>query len=406
MKVAIIGGGAAGFFSAIACAQNNPKAKVEILEKTSKLLSKVKVSGGGRCNVTNATFTISELQKSYPRGAKQLKKVFHQFMTNDTVEWFESKGVKLKAESDKRMFPITNNSQSIIDCLLREAVNSGVTISTNSAVAEIKKKDSGGFLLVTNKGELHFDRVIVTTGGNPKKTGFDWLAKLNHKIETPVPSLFTFNLPKNPITKLMGLSVPEANVRVVGTKLKEQGPLLITHWGLSGPAILKLSAWGARLLADKNYAFNILVSWVSGFSEDQMREELRQIANELKTRLVSNKNPFQFPQRLWDFLLQKADIPTQKRWCDLSKKEMNKLLNTLISDEYEVRGKTTFKEEFVTCGGISLQEVDFQTMESRACKGLYFAGEVLDIDGITGGFNFQAAWSTGFVAGLNAGKKA
>lgn len=397
-KIAVIGGGAAGFFAAISAKVHSPSSEVIIFEKTSKLLAKVKVSGGGRCNVTHACFQSSELAKFYPRGGKQLRKAFDQFNTQDTVDWFETRGVALKAEDDNRMFPTTDDSQTIIDCLMAETKRLGVRISISSAILKITRLDSS-FELTLKSGVQTFDKVIIASGGSPKAEGFDWLKALGHEIVSPVPSLFTFNMPKESIKELMGLSVPNASVRVQGTKLVQSGPLLITHWGMSGPAVLKTSAWGARALSDMNYQFIAHVNWLGTVKENELRQMIESVIAEFGKRMLRNKNPFDMPQRLWEFLLEKLGLSLEKLWSELGKKGINKLVNILLNDEYSVSGKTTFKEEFVTCGGVSLSDVDFKTMESRACPGLYFAGEVLDVDGVTGGFNFQAAWTTGFIAG-------
>ena len=394
LRVAVIGGGAAGFFAACSAKLHHPEADVQLLEKTSKLLAKVKVSGGGRCNVTHACPKPAELIKFYPRGSKKLRKVFDQFAVNDTIEWFETRGVELKSEADNRMFPVTDNSQTIIDCLVAESKRLGVEVKLQHAVNTIEKAEDGFKL----NGE-YFHKVIVATGGSPKVSGFDWLVQLGHKVESPVPSLFTFNMPKEKVKTLMGVSVPNAQVKVLGTKLVQSGPLLITHWGMSGPAILKTSAWGARELAERNYAFTAQINWLGEVKEDELRIELNEFIQENGKRQVKNKNPFGLPQRLWDFLLEKVEVPSSKPWMEVGKKDKNRLINVLINDQYQVAGKTTFKEEFVTCGGVSLSQVDFKTMQSTVCNGLYFAGEVLDVDGVTGGFNFQAAWSTGYVAG-------
>ncbi|WP_268125158.1 NAD(P)/FAD-dependent oxidoreductase [Roseivirga pacifica] len=394
LKVAVIGGGAAGFFAAISAKSHHPKAQVQIFEKTSKLLAKVKVSGGGRCNVTHACPKPAELIKFYPRGSKKLRKVFDQFSVNDTIDWYESRGVELKTEADNRMFPVTDSSQTIIDCLMAESKRLGIQTNLNTAIRQIEKTDTGFSLDGT-----FFNKVIVATGGSPKLAGFEWLQKLGHTIESPVPSLFTFNMPKEPVKALMGVSVPNATVKVLGTKLVQSDPLLITHWGMSGPAILKTSAWGARELAENNYHFTAQINWLADKKEEALREELSHFITENGKRQIKNKNPFGLPQRLWDFLLEKVEISAIKPWMELGKKDKNRLVNVLINDQYQVAGKTTFKEEFVTCGGVSLSQVDFKSMQSTVCPGLYFAGEVLDVDGVTGGFNFQAAWSTGFVAG-------
>jgi hypothetical protein len=402
MKIAVIGGGAAGFFAAISCRNNFPNAQVAILEKSSKVLSKVKISGGGRCNVTNACFDNKKLSQHYPRGENQLRKAFEQFNAADTMEWFESRGVKMKVYPDNCVFPLVNDSQTIIDCFLNESKRLKIDIRLNQRIQKISKSENK-FLLETDESELEFDRVIVTIGGQPKISGFNWMEELGHQIIDPVPSLFTFNMPKNPICELMGNVVENATVKVEGTKLIGQGPLLLTHWGMSGPAILMLSAWGARILNEKNYEFAILVNWLNEMKEDELRSQIQLVMLEHGGKMVSNLNPFPITNRLWVFLLQKSDILLEMRWKDLGKKNINKLVNTLLNDRFEVSGKTTFKEEFVTAGGISLQEIDFKTMESRVIKGLFFAGEVLDIDGITGGFNFQAAWTTGFIAGKSSG---
>lgn len=399
MKVAVLGGGAAGFFAAISCKAHHPDSTVILFEKSNKLLSKVQVSGGGRCNVTNACFSISQLAKNYPRGEKELKKSFSIFNTNHTVQWFESRGVKLKTEPDNRMFPVTDNSQTIIDCLMNEAQKSGVEIKINTPVLSMNKNENVFSLMLNDREEMFFDKIIVATGGSPKMEGFDWLKKLGHNIESPVPSLFTFNIPDNSVIELKGVSVENAIVRIQGTNLKQEGALLITHWGMSGPAVLKLSAWGAKILNEMNYDFKININWLGKANEDEVRKELNSEAEKFKMKKISNQKPFAIPTRLWEFLLEKSEINLEIRWLDLGKTKLNKLISTLTNDEYSVKGKTTFKEEFVTCGGVSRQDVDFLTIESKVCKGLYFAGEVLDVDGVTGGFNFQAAWTTGFIAG-------
>lgn len=399
--IIVIGGGAAGFFAAINAAQLHKNYAVTLLEKSSKLLSKVRVSGGGRCNVTHACFDNGLLVKNYPRGEKELRNVFSRFTTTDTINWFEQRGVKLKTEVDGRMFPITDNSQTIVDCLMQEAERSGVKIKLNVDIEEIQKKE-GQFILTTNDGGIFTcDKLIIATGGNPKHTAYDWLKNLGHTIIKPVPSLFTFNIPDDPITQLMGVSVPLAKVRVANTKLETEGPLLITHWGLSGPAILKTSAWGARQLNDLNYNFTALVNWLPKYTEEKLRIEFSNQRSENPAKMIFTNCPVELPKRLWEYLVNKAAIPETMRWADLPKKNANVMINMLINDEYKVQGKTTFKEEFVTCGGISLKEIDFTTMQSKIVPGLYFAGEIIDVDGITGGFNFQNAWSTAWVAAQN-----
>ncbi|WP_044200724.1 NAD(P)/FAD-dependent oxidoreductase [Flammeovirga sp. OC4] len=399
MKIGVIGGGAAGFFAAIHSAENNPEAEVHIIEKTSKVLGKVKISGGGRCNVTNVIYQPVPLSKHYPRGEKFLKKAFGHFNSQDTVKWFEERGVKIKAEEDGRMFPDTDDSQTIIDCLMNEVRRLGIQLRYSTTVQSLTALEEETIGLEIEGKQEVFHKVIVCTGGQPKIEGFNWLKSLGHKIESPVPSLFTFKINHKPLTALMGLSVPNAKIRVIGEKkLVEEGPLLITHWGISGPVVLRTSAWGARVLSDKNYQFSILVSWLNNYTEEELRQYVYEQKEALKKKQIKNKNPFQLPQRLWDYCLKRIEIPETKLWLDLSKKELNKLINFLLSDQYDVVGQTKFKEEFVTCGGISLSDIDVKTMESKKVKNLHFAGEIMDIDGITGGFNFQAAWTTSFIA--------
>ena len=402
MRIIVIGGGAAGFFAAISAKEHNPEAEVSILEKTSKFLGKVKISGGGRCNVTNATFNSRILSESYPRGEKFLRKAFDVFNASSMVEWLESRGVALKTYHDNCIFPLSNDSQTIIDCFLSEARRLHINLHLSQSVDEIKPT-AKGFRIHCRDTEYDADRVIVTTGGQPKMSGLLWLEDVGHQIIPPVPSLFTFNMPQEPIRDLMGIVVEKARVRIEGQKLIGQGPLLVTHWGMSGPAILQLSAWGARILAEKEYQCAILVNWLDDTKEEELRNQINLTIKEHGGKMVVNLNPFAMPNRLWAFLLDKNDIKPSLRWNDLGGKALNKLINTLINDRYVVEGKTTFKEEFVTAGGVDLQDISVQTMESKKCPGLYFAGEIMDIDGITGGFNFQSAWTTGFIAGKSAG---
>jgi len=404
MNVAIIGGGAAGFFSAISVKTNHPNAKVVIIEKTKRVLSKVKVSGGGRCNVTNGCTYIPELITAYPRGQKVLKGGFRIFSTQDTIQWFESRNVPLVIQEDQCVFPKSQDSQSIMDCLLNEAKKLNIAVQTGKSVEKITPVEHGFDVQVARQHAIeHYQKIIVTTGGSPKRKGLNWLEELGHKIEHPVPSLFTFNMPMEQITKLMGIVVENALVTIEGTKLNSDGPLLITHWGMSGPAILKLSAFGARILAEKQYTFKTHVNWTGVKDTEEVRSEIKHIIEIHSQKKLSNHKPFGLQTRLWEFLLHKIELPTDKKWSELGKKGINKLIELLTNDVYEVSGKTTFKEEFVTCGGVSLKSINHKTMESKVCKGLYFAGEVLDIDGITGGYNFQAAWTTGFIAGkMNA----
>lgn len=400
LKIFVIGGGAAGFFAAISAAKHNPNSEVVLLEKSTKLLAKVKVSGGGRCNVTHACFDRKVLLKNYPRGQKVLRQALAQWMPQDTVEWFESRGVSIKTEADGRMFPESDDSQSIIDCLMAAAEELKVEIRTKAEVTQLQVSEKGMFLLeIKNKPTEEADKVIVTTGGSPKLNGLDWLAPLDLELVSPVPSLFTFNLPNEEIIQLPGVAVPKVQVKIPSTKLQEEGSLLVTHWGISAFAVLRLSAWGARILHDLNYQSPVIVNWLPDVSEDALRNQIVEHQQTYKARQIQNKNPFGLPHRLWEFLLTRWQIPTQKKWSELSKKERNRLVNGLSNDTYQIHGKTTFKDEFVTCGGVSLDEIDAKTMACKKHSGLYFAGEVLDIDGLTGGFNFQAAWATGFVAG-------
>lgn len=398
--IAVIGGGAAGFFGAIAAAENNPAAQVLLFEKTGKLLSKVRVSGGGRCNVTHHCFNPTELVKFYPRGSKQLRKPFQEFGAQDTVNWFETRGVKLKTEADGRMFPVTDNSETIVNCLLREARKNNVEILTHTDISELTVKGPHQFELRSAKGQTWVAaQVLITTGGQNKPENYTWLKTLGLSIEKPVPSLFTFNVPGSYLRELPGISVPRAVVKIAGQKLESEGPLLITHWGFSGPAILRLSAWGARILNDLNYHFTSSINWVPDFTEETLRAELLGYKTLHAKKIISSNPSFGLPQRLWKTLTEQAGIPPDLRWLDVSNKSLNRLLETLFRGQFEVKGKTTFKEEFVTCGGVSLANLDLQTMESKQHPGLHFAGEVLDVDGITGGFNFQAAWTTGYLAG-------
>jgi predicted Rossmann fold flavoprotein len=397
-KAAIIGGGAAGFFAALSVKQHHPEAEVSIFEKSQKILSKVKVSGGGRCNVTNGCSDIDELIKAYPRGGKKLKWAFKEFNTTDTVKWFEDRNVPLTLQDDGCYFPVSQDSQSVIDCLLNECRRQKISIQTGKGVeALIPMEDK---IEVQFKEEkIVFDKVIIATGGSPKTSGLDWLKALGHKIEECVPSLFTFNMPNEKVRELMGIVKEEVITTIQGTKLKGEGPLLITHWGMSGPAILKLSAFGARILSEKNYEFKVLVNWTNEPRQDKVIAEIQQIVQTHPNKLLPNFKPYGIRERLWLHLLERADLATTKRWEELGKKGFNKLIEVLTNDSYEVKGKTTFKEEFVTCGGVSLEDINMSSMESRVVKNLYFAGEVMDIDAITGGYNFQGAWTTGFIAG-------
>ncbi|MEQ9120883.1 NAD(P)/FAD-dependent oxidoreductase [Fulvivirga sp.] len=399
MRVAVIGGGAAGFFAAISCKTHHPKAEVVIYEKGSKLLSKVKVSGGGRCNVTHQCFDNKKLAAHYPRGEKFLRNAFSQFAVEDAIDWFESNRVVLKAENDGRMFPVTDDSQTIINALMTKARQLGIVLNLKQQAAQLLVKQ-GGLDIISHEGiEFSYNKVIVASGGSPKIEGLQWLEVLGHAISPPVPSLFTFNMPNEPVKALMGVAVERATIKVQGTKLKQSGPLLITHWGMSGPAILKTSAWGARELSDLGYKFKIQVNWVDDKSENDLRLMINEMQENHHKRMVANKNAFGIPSRLWEFLMTKIGLRADIIWGEIGQKGVNKLVNVLLNDVYQVEGKTTFKEEFVTCGGVALSDINNETMESKRVPGLYFAGEVMDIDGITGGFNFQVAWTTGWIAG-------
>ena len=398
-KVAVIGGGAAGFFAAISVKENHPNHQVTLFEKTSKVLSKVRVSGGGRCNVTHDCSDIPTLCEAYPRGGKKLKSLFYQFSKSDTVDWFETRGIPLKTEKDGRMFPKSNNSQSIIDCLESEIDRLKVTLKLGQTIEKIEQDGIGWKLNFKDQSNKKFDIVIIATGGSPKITGFDWLRNLDHNIIPPVPSLFTFNMPNEPIKKLMGLVVENARVMIKNTKIKTQGPLLITHWGMSGPAILKASAFGARELSDCKYEFKIQINWVNETNTELLFKKLLDLSQVFSQKSIGSQNVFIMPNRLWNYLLFKVEIPSDKKWNEIGKKKFRELVSILTQDEYQVSGKTTFKEEFVTCGGIDLSEINLKTMQSKKANNLYFAGEIIDVDAITGGYNFQAAWSGGYIAG-------
>ena len=399
-NVAVLGGGAAGFFAALSVKKHHPQAKVILYEKTTKVLAKVKISGGGRCNVTNSDSNIDTLYMAYPRGGKQLRNLFHRFNTSDTQEWFRSRGVPLKSEADGRVFPVSNQSQSIINCLMQEAEQLGVEIKYQSAVSSLTKQSNIWRIHFLNKTqEEEFESVIIATGGSPKLQGFQWLKDLGHSIINPIPSLFTFNIPGDSITQLMGVAVEDAKVKIKGYNIETSGALLITHWGMSGPAILKASAFGAPALAECQYNFEIQVNWLGERNTEILFNQLQICALEHPQKAVSKQKAFPLPQRLWQYLVNKKGIEVDKKWIDLGKKKRRQLLELLVNDVYSISGKTTFKEEFVTCGGVGLESIHLKTLESKSQTGIYFAGEVLNIDAITGGYNFQAAWSTGFIAG-------
>jgi predicted Rossmann fold flavoprotein len=391
--ILIVGGGAAGFFSAINIVERNPKLKVAILERGKEVLSKVRVSGGGRCNVTHACFEPNELVKFYPRGEKELRGPFHQFCSGDTIEWFEKHGVELKIEDDGRMFPVSNSSQTIIDCFLHASHKLGITILTGQSVQSIFKKENCWKIETQTKNYLA-EKLILATGSNPKI--WDMLHTFGHAIITPVPSLFTFNIKDPRIKELPGIAT-QVSVKVIGSKLESTGPLLITHWGMSGPAILKLSAWGALILHDKNYQFAIEVNWLNEIETEEAETLLKELKQEHAKKTIAKKSPLEIQNRLWESLVLASGIGTETKWADLSKIQLHNLASQLTKCIFQVNGKSTFKEEFVTAGGIDLKEINFKTMESKLHPNLYFAGEIVNIDAITGGFNFQNAWTSGFI---------
>ena len=401
MKIAIIGAGAAGCFAA-ANIPFTDGVEIAVFEKTGKALQKVKASGGGRCNVTHESTDIQELVAFYPRGKQLLKKSLYQFPPQKSIEWFESRGVKLKTEPDGRIFPITDDSQTIIDSIWHEMMRNKVKVFFHKAVESIVKSPSGSWGLNFSDATSYIaDKVLIATGGFPRQEQYQWFKNLGHTVQLPVPSLFTFNIPKHPITELMGVSVPDVMVKIAGTKITAKGPLLITHWGMSGPAILKTSAIAARELANRNYDFQVVINWLKEATDEDLKETIVHLRKEQGKQMVHHKNPFELPKRLWEYLLQKCGINEDTRWGELPATAQNKLTEHLLRDMYAVKGKTTYKEEFVTCGGITLNEINPQTMESRIVKGVYFAGEILDVDGITGGYNFQHAWSSGWIAAQN-----
>ena len=391
--IIIVGGGAAGFFTAISIVEKNTKLKVAILERGAEVLNKVRISGGGRCNVTHACFEANELVKFYPRGEKELRGPFHQFGSGDTVEWFEKHGVELKTEADGRMFPVSNSSQTIIECFLTATQKLGITVLTGQSVQSIFKKDV--FWKIETQSENYIaDKLVLATGSNPKI--WEMLQTFGHAVVSPVPSLFTFNIKDSRIKELPGVAA-QITVKVKDTKLSSTGPLLITHWGMSGPAILKLSAWGARILHDKNYQFTIFINWLNDADTADVEKKLKDLKQEHAKKSVSKKSPFELTNRLWESLVLASGIEAETKWADLSKIQLQNLSNQLTNGTFQVNGKSTFKDEFVTAGGIDLKEINFKTMESKLHENLYFAGEIVNIDAITGGFNFQNAWTSAFI---------
>jgi len=394
----VIGGGASGFFGAIQTAEKKPGQRILILEKSSKLLSKVKISGGGRCNVTHQCFNAVALSRHYPRGEKQLKQLFKKFQAEDVVEWFNAKGVKLKAEEDGRMFPASDSSQTIIDCFIDQAAKHDIQIELNFGVTGIFEEGASFIIKSNHATQYRAKKILIAIGGNSNENFYDWLTSLGHSIRKPIPSLFTFNDSKKDFKDLMGVSQPNAEVKIAGTKFSNAGPILITHWGLSGPAVIKLSAWAAEYLHEVNYNFKILVNWLGNIKEDELRNNLFKYKQSHGKQKVLTNPLFEIPARLWQRLCDLSEIAEEKIWSELPQKNLNKLIEYLIRTPFDIKGKTTFKEEFVTCGGVDLDDIDLETMESKKVKNLFFAGEVLNIDGETGGFNFQAAWTTAYVA--------
>lgn len=395
--IIIVGGGAAGFFTAINIVEKNPKLKVAILERGADVLQKVRISGGGRCNVTHACFEPNELVKFYPRGEKELRGPFHQFGSGDTIEWFEKRGVELKTEADGRMFPVSNSSQTVIDCFIKATQKLGIAVLTGQSVQSIFSAEVSGEIywkIETQTEKYLVEKLILATGSNPKI--WEMLQTFGHAVVNPVPSLFTFNIKDSRIKELPGVAAL-ATVKVKDSKLESTGPLLITHWGMSGPAILKLSAWGARILHDKNYQFTIFVNWLNDADPEDIQKKLKELKQQHAKKSVSKKSPFELTNRLWESLVLAAGIEAETKWADLSKAQLQNLTNQLTNGTFQVNGKSTFKEEFVTAGGIDLKEINFKTMESKLHDNLYFAGEIVNIDAITGGFNFQNAWTSGFI---------
>jgi predicted Rossmann fold flavoprotein len=407
IEVVVIGGGAAGFFGAIHAAQS-PHTRVTLLEAGRQPLAKVRISGGGRCNVTHHCFEPSQLVQNYPRGGKALRGAFSRFQPLDVVRWFNAEGVKLKTEADGRMFPVTDDSETIVEALMFAAKKAGVFLRNNVLVQKIEHLGDSKFDVILKNGEnLVCDRLLLATGSSP--SGYAIARSLGHELEPPVPSLFTCNIKDSKLHELAGVSINPATVKLLTSnpsnekkksrnQLEQSGALLITHWGLSGPAVLKLSAWAARELHDCNYQAKLAVNWIPTLKVEAVKQILLTAKTDQPKKFISNYCPVDISLRLWEYLLDKAEVELEKRWADISNKAIQQIVNVLTASEYAIAGKGVFKEEFVTCGGIRLQDVNFQTMESKICSGLFFAGEILDIDGVTGGFNFQNAWTTAWIA--------
>lgn len=403
MDIAIIGGGAAGFMAAIMARRTNPSSKVTIFERAQKVLAKVEITGGGRCNVTNSFAAITDMKQAYPRGYMLMKRLMKTFSHEDTFKWFEKHGVPLVTQEDECVFPKAQDSHAIIDCLVRQANELGVTICCRHRLVDIHKMEDGRLKLeFDNSTQRIFHRTIITTGGSPNGLSLHYLERLGHKIEAPIPSLFTFNIKDRAFCDLMGTVVDPVVVAIPGTKLRAQGALLVTHWGVSGPAVLKLSSYAARLLAENDYKAPLAISWTDELTRQDVESCLLKFQAANPRKQVANLHPFGLPSRLWLYILSKLGIDAVKPWAEIGRKTLNRMIETLVNDQYTIAGKGAFREEFVTCGGVSLSSVNSKTLESKVCPNLFFAGEVLDIDAITGGFNLQAAWTTGFIAGKSA----
>ena len=400
MDIAIIGGGAAGFMAAIMARRTNPSSKVTIFERAQKVLAKVEITGGGRCNVTNSFAAIIDMKQAYPRGYMLMKRLMKTFSHEDTFKWFEKHGVPLVTQEDECVFPKAQDSHAIIDCLVRQANDLGVTICCRHRLVNIHKMEDGRLKLEFENGaHCVFHRTIITTGGSPNGRGLHYLECLGHKIEAPIPSLFTFNIEDRAFCDLMGTVVDPVVTTIPGTKLRAKGPLLVTHWGVSGPAVLKLSSYAARQLAENDYKAPLAISWTGERARQEVEENLLKLQAANPRKQLATLHPFGLPSRLWLYILSKLGLEPAKPWAEVGRKTLNRMIETLVNDQYTIAGKGTFREEFVTCGGVSLSSINSKTLESKVCPNLFFAGEVLDIDAITGGFNLQAAWTTGVVAG-------
>ncbi len=404
MQVIVVGGGAAGLFAAITCCETHPRSRVVVLEKASRLLGKVRISGGGRCNVTHALFDPRAFTENYPRGARELIGPFHRFQASDTVEWFRSRGAPLKAEPDGRMFPTTDSAETIVDCLVGAARAVGAELRNDCDVVKVTRRQPEGFeVLLADGAVLACDRILLATGGIRAAAGARIARSLGHTLSPAVPSLFALDISSDWLGRLSGISLPDVELSLPGTKLRQRGPLLITHRGVSGPVVLRLSAWGARVLHERDYGGTLHVNWLPARDFESLAAELRRFAADKAARLIARTPVKPIPARLWEQIVLSAGIGEGTRWTSLSRSTMEDLLRQIRRMELVVRGKSTNKDEFVTCGGVQLNEVDLKTMQSRICEGLFFAGELLDIDAITGGFNFQSAWTTGHIAGLAMG---